>query len=204
MNLSILNNIKNLQWTDYFIYAFTDPRMLYRTISDTSFKCFGLSFTAPILVCFCDAIALVILGINSGFFISFLSYAIVLSIMISLFVNLIYTGIMDFLSQMMGHAGNAKFTFILINFSLLPKVLILPVAYIFSISGIAPVFFYFLFSAIFSVWAVINIICGISEMRSVSGGKSALIYFSPIVICSSVLFFIMLIFMIGLFKSLGM
>jgi hypothetical protein len=210
LNISIIKNIKNflnsqnLQWVDYFIYAFTSPRMLYKTIADTSTECLGLSFSAPILVCFCDVIALAVLGLNGNFFTSFISYAVMLSIIISLFSNLISAGIMDLLSQMMGYNGKAKSTFILINFSFLPKTLILPVTCIFSISGIAPIFFYFLFLIIFSVWTAVNIICGISEMRSISEGKAALVYFSPLIICMSVAFFTMLIFFIGLFKSLGM
>jgi hypothetical protein len=195
--------IKDLQWVDCFIYAFTDPRMLYRTVVNKLPECFGLSFLVPILVCFCDVIALAVLGLNGNFFVSFISYAIVLSIIITLFTNLIFAGVIDFISQMMGYTGSAKATFVLINFALLPKALILPVAYIFSVSGLAPVFFHFLFSSIFSIWAVINIICGISEMRSISGGKATLIYFSPTIICISVLFFTMLIFVTGALKSLG-
>ena len=198
MNISV---IKNLQWVDYFIYSLTDPRMLYKLIANKSPESFRLSFAVPVLVCFCDVIALTVL--SGDFWASFISYAIVLSIMLSLFMNLIFTGIIDFLSQMMGHAGNAKSTFVLINFSFLPKAFILPIALIFSISGFAPVFFYFLFSAIFLVWAAINVICGISEMRSISGGKATLIYFSPTIICMSVLFFTMLIFVTGVLKSLG-
>ncbi|HPS88341.1 MAG TPA: hypothetical protein PLY36_16455, partial [Spirochaetota bacterium] len=64
----IVETIKSLRWTDFFIYAITDPRELYRRIKQKDPDPFALSLIIPAIVPFLDIRGLSLAGKGTGFF----------------------------------------------------------------------------------------------------------------------------------------
>lgn len=192
----IVETFKSLRWTDYFLYALTDPRELYRRIKQKDPDPFALSFIVPAIAALFDILVLSLMGRESGFFYYKISYGWILVFIYALFKIAVYSSLVDVTAQFFGYKGNIREMIIIVNFSLFPGVLFLPVIYFFSIINFAPLFFYILFSIVFFIWYVMIFVQGISEMHSIDFGESFLIFILPAVFIGVVFFLISVLLII--------
>jgi len=186
----IVETIKSLRWTDFFIYAITDPRELYRRIKQKDPDPFALSFIIPAIVAFFDILGMSLAGKETGFFYCKISYGWLLVFIYAVFKIVIYSSLVDATAQFFGYKGNIREMMTIVNFSIFPGIFFLPVFYLFSIINFAPGFFYVFFSILFFIWYVMIFVQGISEMHSIDFGKSFVIFILPAVFIAIVLFLI--------------
>jgi len=175
----MLETLKSLRWADYFLYSITDPRELYRRIKQKDPDPFVLSFFIPAIVSLFDILAMSLSGNETGFFYCKLSYGWILLFILTVFKMVVYTSLVDITAQFYGYRGNIREMLIIVNFSFFPRVLFLPVFYLFAIINFAPGFFYVLLSMLFFIWYVMIFVQGISEMHSIDFGKSFIIFILP-------------------------
>jgi len=191
----ILETIKSLRWTDYFLYAITDPRELYRRIKQKDPDPFLLSFIIPAAAALFDILALSLMGKETGFFYYKMSYGWILISIYAVFKIVIYSSLVDVTAQFFGYRGNIRELLTIVNFSVFPGVFLLPVFFLFSVIDFAPGFFYIFFSLLFFIWYVMIVVQGISEMHSIDFGKSFLIFILPAVFIG-ITFFLMAVLLI--------
>ena len=184
----MLETIRSLGWTDFFLYALTDPRELYRRIRQKEPDAFALSFIVPVLAVFSDILGLSLMGKETGFFYYKISYGLIFIIIYTLVKIFIYSALVDVTAQFFGYSGNIRDIITITNFSMFPKVFLTPCLYIFAMTDFAPGFFYILLSVIFFIWFVIILVQGISEMHSIKFGESFLIYTLPAIITGITVF----------------
>jgi hypothetical protein len=77
----------------------------------------------------------------------------------------------------------------LLNFSLFPRVFILPVVYIFKAFSFAPIFFYSFFLVGLLVWSAFIAVQGLAEMHNCGFGRAVIIYLFPGLLTGASLFF---------------
>lgn len=193
----ILNTIRSLRWADFFIYAVTDPRNLYRSIAANNPKGFGLSFVIPILVSATEILAASLLGQQTNFFFYKITYGWIFNFILLGFFIVVTAALMDLMLQFLGFSGKIKELICVVNFSIFPKVFLLPLVYIFKSIGFAPAFFYFFFSLIFFIWSAIIAIFAISEMHRLDTGRSVLVFLFPILFTGVIVFFLSILTVIG-------
>jgi len=195
----IIETFRSLKWADFLINALVDPRALCRQINKNEPKPFGMSFILPASFAVIDIITVSMLSTQTPFFYYKISYGWILLFIYLSFKIVFFALLMDLLAQFLGYAGSIKDTITLVNFSIFPKLFLLPVIYIFNVFNFAPLFFYMFISFGLYAWSAVIIILGISEMHKSDFGKSLLIFIFPylfvgvifgfIVILSSVYFF---------------
>jgi hypothetical protein len=186
----IVETFKSLRWADYFLYALTDPRELYRRIKQKDPDPFVLSFIVPFVAALFDILVFSLMGGESAFFYYKISYGWILIFIYALFKIVVYSSLVDITAQFFGYKGNIREMITIVNFSLFPGVLFLPVLYFFSVINFAPGFFYVFFSIVFFVWYGMIFIQGISEMHSIDFGKSFVIFVLPAIFIGIVFFLI--------------
>ena len=177
----ILETIKSLRWSDYFLYSITDPRELYRRIKQKDPDPFVLSFIVPALVSLFDILSMSLVGKETGFFYYKMSYGWILIFIYALFKIVIYSSLVDMTAQFFGYRGNIREMITVVNFSMFPAVFFLPLFYLVAVIDFAPGFFYVFFSIVFFIWYAMIFIQGISEMHSIDFGKSFVIFILPAV-----------------------
>lgn len=192
-----LEKVRSLVWADYFIYALTDPRELYRLIKAGSGAIIPVSLVIPALVVLADILAISILGEATGFFYYRVSYGWILVFIYTVVKIGVYSSLIDSVSQFMGYPGRIKEMVAVVGFSLFPKVFILPVVYFFSIINFAPGFFYVFAAFLLFIWHVMILIQGISEMHSIDFGKAFAVYIIPGILTWLALFFMSVIIVIA-------
>ena len=128
-----MENFRTLSWADFFLYALTDPRELYRRIHSGNGKVFGLSFIVPAMVCIADILALSLMGGETSYFYYKISYGWILVCLYEFLKIVIYSSMIDSVSQLQGFKGNIKEVITLVNFSMVPKIFILPLVYFFGL-----------------------------------------------------------------------
>lgn len=192
----MLSQLKSLRWADLFLFALLDPRALYRQIDRNEPPSLILSFTVPAAVAAIDIITLSLLGRQTPFFYYKITYGWILLFIYQSLAVAVAASLMDMASQFFGHGGAVRRFVILINFSLFPKVFVLPLVYIFHVFGFAPIFFYFFFSTGLLIWSAMIAVQGISEMHGVSLGKAAVIYLFPAILIWGSLFFMFILLVI--------
>lgn len=192
----ILETLKSLRWTDFFLYAITDPRELYRRIKQGDPDPFILSFIVPAVTALFDILVLSLVGKETGFFYYKISYGWILVFIYAVFKTVIYSSLVDMTAQFFGYKGNIREILTLVNFSLFPTVFFLPLFYLFKIIDFAPVFFYALLSIVFFIWYVMIFVQGISEMHSIDFGKSFVIFILPAVFICFVIFLMFILLVI--------
>jgi len=193
----ILNSIRSLRWTDFFIYAVTDPRNLYRIIQNNDPSGFGLSFTIPLVVAVTEILATSLLGQQTSFFYYKITYGWIFNYILLVFFIVITASLMDMMSQFLGFTGRVKEIITVVNFSIFPKVFLLPLVYIFKSLRFAPGFFYFFFSLGFFIWSAIIAILAVSEMNRSDNVKSVMVFLFPILLVSITGFFLTIITFFG-------
>lgn len=189
--------VKSLVWADYFLYALTDPRELYRLVKVNSAGNILVSLSVPAIVTLADILALSILGNATGFFYYRVSYGLILVFLYTIVKIGVYSSLIDAVSQFMGYEGRIREMITVVSFSLFPKVLILPATYLFSIINFAPGFFYVFITFLLFIWHVMVLIQGISEMHTVGFGKAVAIYIIPGILTGLALFFMLVIVVVA-------
>jgi hypothetical protein len=192
----ILETLKSLRWTDFFLYTVTDPRELYRRIRQKDPDPFALSFIIPAIAALFDILVLSIAGKETGFFYYKISYGWILVFIYAVFKIVIYSSLVDMTAQFFGYRGNIREMLTIVNFSMFPGIFILPVFYLFEMINFAPGFFYVFFSILFFIWYVMIFVQGISEMHSIDFGKSFVIFILPAVFIGIVFFLITVLLII--------
>jgi len=193
----MIDTLRSLRWTDYFLYALVDPRSLYRHISQNDPKAFALSFTVPAAAAIADILAGSLFGNQTLFFFYKITYGWILLSIFYVLKNAVISTMMDASAQFRGMKGNAREMVCLVNFSMFPQVFILPLTCIFVVFGFAPVFFYIAIGLGLTVWSALVAVQGISEMHRTNTGKAVFIYILPyIVIWSALLFMTVLLFIL--------
>ena len=194
----IITKIRSLLWADFFLYSLVDPRLLYRQIGKNDPRPFLLSFTVPAISTISGILALSLLGKQTSFFYTKITYGWILLFIWESFKIVILAGLMDMACQFQGSRGNIREMVSLLNFSLFPQALILPTSMIFSIINFAPVFMFVLFSLVLFVWSAWIAVIGISEMHSIQAGRTVIIFIFPYLFISIVFFFMGLLSLISL------
>jgi len=189
----ILNELKSLRWADLLLYSLLDPRSLYRQINRNEPKAFTLSFVMPAIVAIVEILTLSLLGKQTPFFYYKVTYGWILLFLCQALASMIAASLMDMASQFFGWKGNIREFIILINFSLFPRVFILPLVYIFRVFNFAPLFFHAFFSLGLLVWSALVVIQGVSEMHSCNFGKATLVFPFPAILIGTTLFFMMIL-----------
>lgn len=185
--------MKSLVWADYFLYALTEPRELYRSIKADKANNIFVSMLVPAFVTLANILALLIITNGTGFFYYWISYVWILVFLYTIVKIVVYSSLIDAVSQFMGYDGRIKETITVVSFSLFPKAFILPLVYFFSIINFAPGFFYVFITFLLFIWHVMILIQGISEMHSIDFGKALAICIIPGILASLVLFFMLLL-----------
>jgi hypothetical protein len=191
------SEFKELGWADFFIYALSNPRALYRKIHRAGPRSFAFSFIFPALVAIGDIIALSLLGRQTTFFYYKVTYGWIFMFLYASLISVVSASLMDLASQFMGRQGNIRELISLVNFSLFPKVFLLPLLYITKVFNFAPIFFYFFFSISLYIWAAMVAIQGISEMHGIGFGRSVFIFLFPLILVSVVGFFMLILFSVS-------
>ncbi|MBN2159394.1 MAG: YIP1 family protein [Spirochaetes bacterium] len=192
----IVTELKLLRWADLFLNALIDPRALYRQIARREPKAFALSFVVPAAVAAFNILTLSLLGKETGFFYYKITYGWILVFLYEALIALLSAALMDMAAQFFGYRGNIRDFITLVNFSLFPKIFILPLVYIFRIFNFAPLFFYTFFSMALLVWSALIAIQAISEMQPAGLGRATLIYLFPLLLVGTVLFFMFILLVI--------
>jgi hypothetical protein len=192
----IISEFRSLRWADLFLYALLDPRALFRQIDRKEPKSFALSFVMPAAVAVIDIITLSLLGKESPFFYYKITYGWILMFLYHSLTVVISAALMDMAAQFFGFKGTIRDFIILVNFSLFPKIFILPLVYIFKVFNFAPLFFYTFFSLGLLVWSALIAVQGISEMHSAGFGRAFVIYIFPALLVGITLFFILVLLVI--------
>lgn len=192
----IIDEFKSLRWADLFLFALLDPRALFRQIGRQEPKSFALSFIIPLIVAVIDILTLSLLGKESPFFYYKITYGWIFLFLYQALAVVIAAALMDMAAQFSGYGGSIRDFIILVNFSLLPKIFILPLVYIFKVFNFAPLFFYMFFSLGLLVWSALIAVQGISEMHSVGIGRAFVIYTFPALLVGITLFFMLVLMII--------
>ena len=192
------SGIKSLLWVDFFLYSVTDPGKLYRQIQKNDPRPYALSFSVPIIVSLIEILAGSCMSAQTPYFYYRVTYGWIMSVIITLFSVIVAGTLMDMMAQLMGYSGRIKDIICLLNYSLFPGALILPVVYIFKVINFAPLFFYVLVSIMLFLWSAFIAIKGISEMHSSGFARSFIIYFFPFVLLGTVVFLVSILGIISI------
>lgn len=187
---------RNLRWTDFFFNALVDPRALYRSIAAREVNPLAMSFIVPAFAVIADILSLSLLGQQTGFFYYKVTYGWILLLLVAILRYVITASLMDLISQLMGNEGKVGQMIPLLNYSLFPRVLILPVVHIFKIINFAPIFFYIFFSLVLFLWSAFIVIQGVSEMLKTGFGRSFVIFIFPYLFTGIISFFVIILMVI--------
>src|SRR4030042_2129204 len=189
----IITELRSLRWADLFLFSLLDPRALYRQIYRKEPKSFALSFTVPAAVAVMDIITLSLLGKQTPFFYYKITYGWILLFLFQILTVIISAALMDMASQLFSFKGNIREFIILVNFSLFPRVFILPLAYVFKVFNFAPLFFYTFFFMGLLIWSAFIAIQGISEMHATGLGRAVVVYLFPTLLMGIAIFFMVIL-----------
>lgn len=190
---------KSLRWADLYLYSIIDPRGLLKQIRTDKSWAFPFSFTVPAFVALAEIITVSSLGSQTPFFYYKISYGWILLFLYLVLKIVTSSALMDMLSQFMGNDGRTRETICLMNYSLFPKLFLLPLVSVFRVINFAPLFFYMFISMALFLWSAVIAVQGLSEMHSEGTGRALLIYIFPWLFVGVLLFFMGLLSLIYLF-----
>lgn len=193
-----METFRELAWTDYLLYAVTDPRELYRRIKQGGKELLPASFMIPAFASFCEVIIISLGGRETGFFYYKISYGWLFIFLTLILRTGISSALIDSSSQFFGYKGNIRETLTLVNFSIFPWAFFLPLFYLVSIINFMPGFFYVFLSFVFFCWSLFIIVQGMSEMNSIPSGRALGIVIMPAIVTGVVIFFILVVVMLSL------
>ncbi len=188
----------SLAWIDYFYMVFTDPRKLAAALMREP-RSLPLGFAVPAIVAIMEILAVSVLGSQTAFFYTKITYGWILCYILMVFQNILVGSLVDTAGQVMGYQGNIRTIVNIMNYALFPRVLLLPAVLIFRVFNFAPVFFYVLFSLALFAWSAAIVIQGISEMHSAALTRAATVFILPFVLLGGVAFFTMVLTLISIF-----
>ncbi|MBP7603177.1 MAG: YIP1 family protein [Spirochaetes bacterium] len=189
--------LKSLAWIDYFYMVFTDPRKLSAALMREP-RSLPLGFAVPAVVSIMEILAVSVLGSQTAFFYTKITYGWILCYMLMVFQNIIVGSLVDTAGQVMGYQGNIRNIVNIMNYALFPRVLLLPAVLIFSVFSFAPVFFYVLFSLALFTWSAAIVIQGLSEMHSAAFSRAVTVFVLPYLLLGVVAFFTMVLTVISI------
>jgi hypothetical protein len=189
--------LKSLAWIDYFYMVFTDPRKLSAALMREP-RSLPLGFAVPAVVSIMEILAVSVLGSQTAFFYTKITYGWILCYMLMVFQNIIVGSLVDTAGQVMGDQGNIRNIVNIMNYALFPRVLLLPAVLIFSVFSFAPVFFYVLFSLALFTWSAAIVIQGLSEMHSAAFSRAVTVFVLPYLLLGVVAFFTMVLTVISI------
>ena len=189
--------LKSLAWIDYFYMVFTDPRKLSAALMREP-RSLPLGFAVPAVVSIMEILAVSVLGSQTAFFSTKITYGWILCYMLMVFQNIIVGSLVDTAGQVMGYQGNIRNIVNIMNYALFPRVLLLPAVLIFSVFSFAPVFFYVLFSLALFTWSAAIVIQGLSEMHSAAFSRAVTVFVLPYLLLGVVAFFTMVLTVISI------
>lgn len=189
--------LKSLAWIDYFYMVFTDPRKLSAALMREP-RSLPLGFAVPAVVSIMEILAVSVLGSQTAFFYTKITYGWILCYMLMVFQNIIVGSLVDTAGQVMGYQGNIRNIVNIMNYALFPRVLLLPAVLIFSVFSFAPVFFYVLFSLALFTWSAAIVIHGLSEMHSAAFSRAVTVFVLPYLLLGVVAFFTMVLTVISI------
>lgn len=192
----IITELRSLRWADLFLFSLLDARALYRQIERKEPRSFALSFMVPAAVAVFDILTLSLMGRQTTFFYYKITYGWILVFLYQSLTIILAAALMDMAAQFYGFKGNIRSIITLVNFSMFPRVFILPLVYIFKVFNFAPLFFYAFFSLGLLVWSALIAIQGISEMHTISFARAAMIYLFPAILVGLSLFFMFILLVI--------
>ncbi len=185
--------IKSLAWIDYFYLLLTDPRKLSGLIEKEEMRALPMGFICLACVSITEILSLSLLGEQSSFFYYKITYGWILLFLMLSFKVAVLAGLIDIVAQFFGLPGYARRLIDLLSLALFPRVLLLPLVFVFRVFNFAPVFFYALFSTAFAVWSSLIVVQGISEMHSLPFPRSIMIFLLPFVFTALISFFILIL-----------
>ena len=171
--------VRSLKWADWTVNVLTDPRALARQISSHATGFLPLSLLFPVLSALFAIVAFSLLSAQSGFFFSKVTYGWVLLAACNIGWALTISLLMGLALQFRGVQADLRALLSLAGFAQLPGIFILPAVSFFTVLNFAPMLFAVLFALAFAVWGAYILIAGVSELYSLSVGRSAAIYFVP-------------------------
>lgn len=189
--------LKSLAWIDYFYMVFTDPRKLAAALMREP-RSLALGFAVPALVSIMEILAVSVLGSQTAFFYTKITYGWILCYMLMVSQNIVVGSLVDTAGQVMGYQGNIRTVVNIMNYALFPRVLLLPGVLIFGVFNFAPVFFYVLFSLALFTWSAAIVIQGLSEMHSAALSRAATVFILPFLFFGGVAFFTMVLAVISI------
>ncbi len=185
----IIAELRSLRWADLFLHSLVDPRALYRQIARKEPRPLALSFLVPAMVSGIGILTTSVLAVQTGFFYYKITYGWILFFLFNSVTVLIAAGLMDMAAQFLGFRGNMRDLVPLLNFSLFPRVFILPLVYIFKAFSFAPIFFYSFFFVGLLAWSAFIAVQGLAEMHNCGFGRAVLIFLFPGLLTGAALFF---------------
>ncbi len=192
----MITELRSLRWADYFLYAIYDPRALSRQIGKNDPRCFLLSFIVPAIVTAAWILAVSILGKETPFFYYKITYGWIQAFICTAVLVIVAAALMDMACQLLGFRGKIREMLVLLNFSLVPGMFILPLVYVFKVFHFAPIFFFILFFVLLGVWSILIAVQAVSEMHGAGIGTAAVICLAPPVLAGTAAVFIGILFTI--------
>lgn len=174
--------IKSLRWVEYILQTLTDPRAMGRLVKRNEHASFVLSYLMPVFIAFFDILTIATLSRQTHMFYGKITYGWIALSLFFAFKNTLFAAIMDMSFQLFGYSGSVRELIAVINYSSFPRLFILPLLTIFRIIHFAPPFFYFALIIVSSIFVMLTAVQAVSEIYSVSLGRSFLIYFLPALI----------------------
>lgn len=195
--------IKSLVWVDYFFLVFTDPGKLTVLLMRDDSRALPFGFIIAASVSFMEILALSLLGKQTPYFYDKLTYGFILAFILLSLNVIIFGCLIDCVCQFMGYVGNVKQIINMLNFSLVPHMLLLPAVFIFKIFNFAPVFFHIFFTICLLFWSAMIVIHGIKEMHSISFGRASVVFVIPFIFIGMASFFSTLLIVINIIGLLS-
>ena len=181
----MIESFKSLKWVDSLFFTLTEPRALARQIESQSSYYFYFSFMIPVFLAFTDSIIISKGGsLHTNFFYYQISYGSIILSSWLVFKIIVGSSLIDLVAQLDGGGkGNLKSILTLINFSMFPLLLLLPIISIFdSVGGGAANFVSIFASIILTIWGATIAVRGLSEILTVSVAKALLYYLFPLLL----------------------
>jgi hypothetical protein len=170
-----VQQFRSLVWVDYILYAIVDPRALARLIMRTGGRFMPISLLVPAGVALFEIVALSLLSKQSTFFLYKVSYGWIASSLVVIVMMFAAASLIDLFLQLSGKAGRIAATVTCVSFSQFPRLFLLPLVAIAAAPHTivtAPIAVYVIGSIALSVWSIINIISGVSEIYEIPVPKA--------------------------------
>lgn len=194
----MMEYLKSLQWVDYYFFAIIDPRRLANLIKREEGSPLLIGFITVAASAVINIITFSLMGAETSYFYNKITYGWISSLLVSILLIILYSALIDFFCQLRGKQGSIKAIISLLNISLFPHTLILPLFFIFKFIQFAPLFFLVIFMMGLTVWQAMIIIVGLSEMHQMPFSEALVAFLFPILLVGMISFFVFILLVINL------